>query len=585
MKKNDSNIVKDGPEMISRAYFDKVDAFYSKIAAHPFIIAFLACVLLTPLCFGAQQNITESAKMIWCLIGFSFPGVLLLLLYRKGKIQKAPAIVCSFVILVCGIFLSYGFTHSSRASLWIFFCIASAAALFRFSVMSDKERSDRHNAFMIMSISFAIKFCYVLYSSCYTRQNDVRTFNSNAGHAGYIEYLIQNKQLPDFDPVTRWQFYHPPFHHTVSAFWIDFCENVLGASRNFARESLQMLMLFYSVAAVIIVYKLLKYFHFKGGALLLPLALFAFHPSFILSSGAINNDQLAALLTIATMLFTFRWFDDPTMQNIIPIAFSIGFGMMTKLNVGTIAAGVGILFVWKFAERIKDAFKMISQFAVFLVICVPLAFWWQIRNLILWKTPITYVPLVGGDQVIDMGIFERLTDFSGKQFSPVFENWIRDGSSFTEYNPNIAIMKNSLFGESINADNFPGKNTVIPTVFFWLALVLALIGVAATFWMLFVKKTKLRPAQKLFFVSYWTFSMLYFYMFCSKYPATCTQNFRYLTPLLVVTAVVYAMLLDTFKSSEKGAAKAAYKVVSGMVAAFCVLSVIVYLLVGYAEVK
>ena len=564
----------------------RTGGFYCVIGRHPFLISFGLIFLLVPLCFGAQSNITDSAKMVWCLFGLAGPIAAMFVFYSMDLISKKAFFICSGVLVIPWMLVSHAFIRSERASLWIFGYMAGGAFLYWYMTLGDKERSDKHNAFVIMVLSFSIKYCYVLYSSCYTRQNDVGSFDKDWGHAGYIEYLIQNKHFPDFCPTERWQFYHPPLHHTISACWIDFCENILGASRNHARESLQMLMLFYSVAAVIIVYKLLRYFDFSGKSLLLPLALFAFHPAYILSSGAINNDQLAALLTVLTMLFTLRWFRQPDTKHIIPIALSIGFGMMAKLNAGTIAPAVAALFLWQLIKHVNEIKTFIRQYIVFGVICVPLGLWWQVKNRIVWGMPFDYVPTVGGSQYIDMGIFERLFDFSGKQFSPVFENWTTDGRSFTEYNPNIAILKNSIFGENIKESNFPGENTVIPTILFWVALVLALIGVFAMFFFLFKKNTRLSRPHKLFFAIYWIFTMYYFYVFCYTYSATCTMNFRYLTPLLAVSAIEYAMLFDHLESGRGNTVK---KVISRVltvgVILFCVLSVVTYLLVGYVGAK
>ncbi len=565
---------------------------YSVFGRHPFLLCFLAVVLLTPLCFGAQGNITDSSKMIWCLIGLSAPVSVFFVYFRIGLLDKKSTLICMGLSFVCWIFICRGFVNSQRASLWIFAGMAASVLSYRYIMLDDKERAEKHNAFTIMALSFSMKFCYVLYTSCYTRQNDVGSFDKDSGHAAYIEYLIQNKHLPDFLPTERWQFYHPPLHHTVSACWIDFCENVLGASRNHARESLQMLMLFYSAAAVVIVYKLLRYFGFSGKSLLLPLALFAFHPAYILSSGAINNDQLAALMTVLTMLLTVRWFEHPDTKHIIPIALSIGFGMMAKLNAGTIAPAVALLFLWQLIIHKNEIRTFIWQYVIFGVICVPLGLWWQIRNKIMWGMSFDYVPFVGGDQAIDMGIFERLFDFSPKQLSPVFENWIRDGRDFTEYNPNIAIMKNSLFGESIKENNFPAENTIVPTVLFWVAVVLAVTAVAAMIYFMFRKDTKMLLPHKVLFCVYWTFTMYYFYVFCYTYSATCTMNFRYLTPLLVVSTMQFAMLFDHLGTKREGesegrAAAKLYvgRIFTGLIALFCVLSVVTYLMVGYTEVK
>ena len=259
--------------------------------------------------------------------------------------------------------------------------------------------------------------------------------------------------------------------------------------------------------------------------------------------------------------------------------------MMAKLNVGTIAPAVAVLFLIQFVRNADKLKKFFFQYIVFGVICVPLALWWQIKNKIVWGLSITYVPNVGGNQEIEMGIFERLFDLSPKQFSPVFINWLDHGSDFTEYNPNVAILKNSLFGESIREQNFPGGNTVLPTVFFWLATVLALIGVAAIVFFFFKKDTKLEMPYKVFLGVFWAFDMYYFYLFCYTYSATCTMNFRYLTPLLAVSAVEYAMLFDHLDREGSSTVKRVMsKALTVGVVLFCVLSVVTYLTVGYMEV-
>lgn len=572
--------LKDAERKMS--YYQKAASVLDALAKHPFLVTFLACFALIPLCYGAQDNMTPSAKMIWCLLGMAVPAAALLLIEHSGIIGKKTCCFGLLSVFCGGTFLSYFFTRSRLLFVWILVYICLAVFALRASVLGDKRNKDRYNALMIILISFAVKFSYVLYTSCYTRQNDVWSFDGEKGHAAYIEYIFQNLHLPDFRPTSRWQFYHPPLHHSISAGWIHLCETVFGASRNFARESLQLLMLFYSAAAVIIVYKLLKHFGFSGKALVFPLAIFAFHPAYILSSGAINNDQLAALLTVLTILLTVRWTKEPTLRNIMPIALSIGFAMIAKLNAALIAPPVALVFLWGLAKNLKQIKKMFIQFGAFLAVCVPIGLSWTVRNYIRWYTDPMYVPFLGEEnQFVGDDIFRRLFDFSPKQFSPVFENWLRKGDAFDEYNPNVAILKNSLFGEDIDGSFFPGFLSVIPVILFWTALVLALAGVVFTVMFMFKKNTRIPLRDKAFLAGFWAFNMYYFYLFCYLYPNTCTQNFRYLYHLLAVSAAEYAMFFDMLQTGERTAAKKTLsRVFSVAIIAFCVLSSVTYLLVG-----
>lgn len=566
--------------------YKRINTFYSAVGAHPFWCAFLVCVLLTPLCFGALDNISDGAYMLVCLCYVAAPcAAVVYIMGRRGISgwrDRLAVLAAAAGLLIAGLALTKAFRGSEHRIIWIFAGIVLPALLLRGIALRDREHSDRHWAFLIMVTSFAIKLCYVLYTSFYTRQHDVGSFDGEKGHAGYIEYILKNRGLPDFDPRTRYQYYHPPLHHTVSAAWIYLCEEVFGVSRNNARESLQMLMLFYSVASLIVVYKLLRHFGFKGKALILPLALFAFHPSYILSSGSINNDQLSNLLTLVAILLTMRWCKSPTLRNIIPIALAIGFAMMSKLNAGIVAPAVAVMFLWQLVKHKEELGRFMKQFCIFGVIVFPLALWWQVKNKLMFHMPFDYVPNIGTEhQYVGDDIIGRLTDFAPKQFSSVFECFIQYGDAYDEYNPTVAILKNSLFGEYLDTPNFPNGNVIVPTLLFWLAAVLALLAVVVTVVFLFKKSTRLPLYAKVFFGGYWAFAMYYFYLFCYLYPNTCTQNFRYIQPLMVVGVVQYAMTFDELEGGKETLLKKIFvRGLTAALAAFGLLSIAVYLLVG-----
>ena len=78
---------------------------------------------------------------------------------------------------------------------------------------------------LLFAAGFILRLNYCLYtvvsSSVRHRQHDVYDFGSEKGHAGYIEFFYDNGfKLPDFDPTTKAQFYHPPLHHFLAALWM-----------------------------------------------------------------------------------------------------------------------------------------------------------------------------------------------------------------------------------------------------------------------------------------------------------------------------------------------------------------------------
>jgi len=200
--------------------------------------------------------------------------------------------------------------------------------------------------FVIMGFGFLLKYVYVCYTSIYTRQHDVRDFTDEyKGHAGYIQYFIDNHHLPDFDPTTHYQFYHPPLHHIISAIWIEASERIFDLEPEVAQESLQSLTLFYAIVIVILSYRILQHFNLRGCALYIPLIIIAFHPAFILFSGSINNDVLSVVFILGAILCTLQWYRNQTLKNILKIAFCVGLGMMTKLSAGIVAIPIAIVFL------------------------------------------------------------------------------------------------------------------------------------------------------------------------------------------------------------------------------------------------
>ena len=163
--------------------------------------------------------------------------------------------------------------------------------------------------------------------------------------AHYRTVSLNSLDLDLGGPRGHWQFYHPPLHHMISALWLWLSEHVFGISNAAAQESLQTLSLFYAMAIVITAYRILRHFRLEGIALYVPLAVVAFHPSFILFSGSINNDALSVVFILGAVLWTLKWYEKQTWEGIVKIALCIGLGMMTKLSAAMVAIPVAAVFL------------------------------------------------------------------------------------------------------------------------------------------------------------------------------------------------------------------------------------------------
>lgn len=538
------------------------EKFLHALGAHPYLSALLVCLLINPFYLGSAENVPENALMLEVLAILAVGGGILLWLYRLGKLQKKTTIAAGVVFLLLTGVGTKLYAQSERKGLWMLLGGCAILLVLFFLTRKQKRTQTQRTALLFMGMSFFLKFYYVFYTSIHQRQHDVGQFDGDIGHAGYIQYLLANHHLSNFDPRERWQFYHPPLHHTICALWIDLSENLLGVGHDAARESLQTLTLFYAMVVLITAYRILRHFRLQGMGLYAPLLLVAFHPSFTLFSGSINNDVLSVAFILGSVLCTLQWYDNPTTKGILKIALCIGLGMMTKLSAALVAFPIAIVFLIMLIKKLRRReWNILGQYGIFAAVCVPLGLWYPIRNLVRFGVPLTYVQELdpGLRQYLgDQDFFSRITDFSPTQFQSVFEQWLQEsGSGYNEYNPLVALLKNALFGESINESTLAYNQAAISlaTVFFWLNVLLA-AGALVCMIVLCFRKCAMDRVQKIFFVSFYLVMMVNFYYLAASSPFTCSMNFRYITPTVLIGALFFGMAVQKLRQRKTTAAGA-----------------------------
>ena len=563
------------------------DRLVRALARHPYLCTLAVCLGIDPFYLGSIYNVPPNAMYIEVFMVFAAAFWIIHRISRKKALGKGITVLSAVVVslLICAATLMY--SRSEYKGLWMFVGgVLIMLLLYRFA------KTDKYNeqlmSLLIMGIGFMLKFYYVFYSSCYTRQNDVHEFGGPNGHAAYMEYLLFNHKLPDFDVRTVWQFCHPPLHHIISALWIGVNEFVLGVGHNPARESLQTLSLFYSMTIMITSYRIFRHFRLKGLALYVPLGIVCFHPCFILFSGAINNDVLSVAFMIGAFLCTLRWYKRPELKEILKIALCVGLGMMTKLSAALVAPPIALVFLIVFIKRFKsDGKRLFGQFALFGLVCVPLGLWFEIKNYIKFRVPITYVQEMSRDSIQYIGdqrFLDRITDFSPKQFSSVFEQWLGPDADYNEHNPLIALLKNSLYSESIREKTFHYQPFYLSMAraFFWLAALLAAVCLVMMIFNI-VTKSGLDPVQKLFWASFYVMLVGNFYKMALDYPFTCTLNFRYITPTVIVGVFFAGISVRRMQDSGKEKALMLSKLMAFAVFIFAVFSTLLYVQICLPE--
>lgn len=527
---------------------------------HPFIWAFLICFFLEPCFYASYKFIPNNLSQLESILLVGGLWVYLYYQYKAGKI--AGRNLCSYALLIVfgDLCLTGLYANTDNKAMWHFLGGVALTAGFYMLVKAEHlepEDNARLNSLLIMALGFWLKFYYVLITPIHKRQHDMYTFDRQGilkGHAGYIDYILQNWSLPQTDVTKNWGFCHPPLHHIISAVWIWVHENIFVVGHAQARESLQTLSLFYTLVILIAAYKIFRYFKLTGASLYIPLLLVSFHPAFTLFSGSVNNDVLATAFTVCSLLFTLEWYETKSWPAAVKTALCIGLGMMVKLSAAVIfplAAGFMLACINK-----ENCSKVLKQVGTLGAVALPLGLWYQIRSYLKWGLPLNYVQEMStsNKQYLGQGNFlERLTDFSGlSSVYELFAKRLKDGSitGVNETNPILAALKNSLFGESIG----PNSLTIdfvhnISLMFFWINAVLAVLAFLA---MIYVccKKCDVPYRLKFLFAVFYGLLVASFLKMAHDYPFVCTMNFRYITPIVIVSALFIGLFVRSLQGNK-----------------------------------
>lgn len=552
--------------------------FFHTIARHPYILTAFLCFLSISLTTGKNISFLQSLVPT---VGIFLLGVCAAAYISFNDIKKHQKLYASVMIIGAAVFafLFYIFVLMSENVPYMFLNIGLLviAGVFIYLALTNKL-GHRELLLLLFAAGFLLRLVYVMYTPITMRQHDVGTFGKTSGHSAYIEYIYRNFGLPDIDVRTVSQFYHPPLHHTLAAIWLRI-QTLLGIKYEYACENIQILTLFYSSICMILSYRIFQQLNLKKAALVTAVSIIAFYPTFFIMAGSINNDILSITFILGAILNTIYWYKNPNIKKIIAIALCVGLGMMTKLSVWMIAPAIAFVFIYVFLSDIKNFKKYLLQFAMFGIICIPLGLWWSIRNLTGYGVPVSYVPMLSktSDQYIgNIPFIQRLFDFNLEQFQDVGDQFTRYGGTYNEYNPTIALFKTAMFDEGITVKNYPdiyGFNTVL----FWSSVIIALVSFVTMIIMLINKNKELDfPMKAFIFILYGVFFVFY-YVFCYRYKHVCTENIRYIVPLVVIGAYFIGLAIQHLNTKNTTIYKKVIKkFIYAIVGIFCASSIFVY---------
>ncbi len=461
---------------------------------------------------------------------------------------------------------------SAHGWLLLFLPLLAVTGIF---LIYKRKLDDRWTAFLLCGMGFCMRLAYVLATPYHIRQHDVGRFDGDSGHAAYITYLYENLHLPDFDVREVWQFYHPPLHHSSAALWMRLL-TACGIPFDHAGESVQLLTMAYSCLSLVLFWKLLRHFDLRGLAMAVPLGIMAFHPTFIILAGSINNDMMSITLLLASILLTLRWFREPKLSTILKLALTIGLGMMTKLSVWMAAPAAAVAFLVILYRNRKEPLPCLRQFVLFGILCLPLGLGWGVRNLLRWGVPIAYVPMLSDNSTQYIGsipVWRRLFDFSGEQWSYVYDCFEMYGQDYNEYNPLMGLLKTAMFDELINPEYYP-TITGFGELLFFSQILLCVLAAAAMVMVCRKHTERITGWEKCLLGITFGITFISYYSFCIAFAHVCTQNIRYATPLIFISCLFLGLWMQ--EMPERSPLR---KILCGAALVFSFASYIVYYVV------
>ncbi len=510
----------------------------------------------------AAYKLSSMHFFVFTALILTYNGVLFL--QRADWERRKLVLQCSGMLFftvgliqgVCVIRNIEDMSESIQTGLGIGLALILAAALL---ILLKIEKGITENVIaLVIFAAFLVRILYTVLSRSHLFQNDTTAFHPDCfGHLGYVYRLYADGRLPDVDPTTAFEFYQPPLHYAVSAFYLKILEllRLLPTDREEIEELLQVLPMIYSMVTVVFIDKIARQMKFTNEGRLTAVCFAGFMPYSVLLGAALNNDPLALMLMVMSVYFTFKWYDKPDMKGILIMALCIGGAMMTKISSGLIAPAMAVMMLHRAWKDRKQWTVYLKQFFCFGLVAFPLGLWHSIYCFIKYRMPIGYASYLAEDSPQFIGTHDkwsRFFDFDRAfEFLSIRMDYVNE---FADYNIPVALIKYATFGESryyMSCD----LTYVVGTGMFWANFVLfILMGAACVVW-LFLRDG--RAVHKVSLLTGMAASLFLYLKFCIRYTHVCSMNIRYIMcavymGCIVIAAVAFGLQERIARKSEAG---------------------------------
>ncbi|MCQ2405050.1 MAG: hypothetical protein MJ083_03530 [Clostridia bacterium] len=405
-----------------------------------------------------------------------------------------------------------------------------------------KKLTARRAVLLLFAAGFVLRVFYVLYTPYTVRQHDVWLVTSGKGHMGYIQYIAEHLALPDTNQI--WQFTHPPLHHIVAGGLYRILSD-MGLQAELIAEKLQFLTCFYSCALMVVCDRLFCRCGLDGAPRAAANAVIVFHPTCFLLGGCLNNDMLCLLLTVTSLLFFAAWWQEKTTAPLLWCGAFLGLAMMAKVSAALLAFPLAAAFAARLFTCGGKPTRLLSQYALFGAVSVPLGMWFPLRNLIRFGQPLVAVevlsPTANASQYLaGVPVARRLFAFPASQLINPFQSWDEADPGCNVF---LSLFKTSVFGEQEWGHRF------VAFLLLAVSVLLALVAFAVLLWRstgIFLKPRK--HELDAVWLAFCAVSLVSFVGFCFTFPFICSQDFRYLAALLPFGALALGNLATSSDS-------------------------------------
>lgn len=417
-----------------------------------------------------------------------------------------------------------------------------AWAVYAVWALTSGKKTERTAQNVLLSAAFAVGLIFVLQLPYTFSWHDLAGYSADFsvegkpdGHLGFIAWMVENNRLPlELNPMDDGfsVFYNPPLHHIFHALFMKL-NLLLGIPEAIALENLQILTLLFAFGTVHAAALLMEELGMGAKAVRTGVWALGFQPILLILGATLNNDIQMICFVVRCMVHVIRWQKKRRMADILLIALFLGCAMATKLNAALLIPCIAPVFAVAFFKEAREKrMSYVAQFALFLLISVPIAVAWPLYHMIAFDMPLNYVRLPA--ETINVSSFAL-----SKRYG--IPDWHARRGLF--YTPTVTISHNvwmqtlvtGLFDEMTL---YPDGSAMWYVAYMLLmifagTLVIGALGFAAHVF-------RRRNASGWFLLGYGVLLIGSYLKFTLDYPYICTFNFRYIAPVLVLTALGFA---------------------------------------------